>query len=60
LHWHILALNRQFSDLSSIQLDGSHTPAKRGGEAFGYQGRKASETTNTLFLADNSGQILAC
>ena len=56
----ILALNRQFLDLSSIQLDGSHTPAKRGGEAVGYQGRKASETTNTLFLADNSGQMLAC
>lgn len=56
----ILASNRHFLDLSSVQLDGSHTPAKRGGEAVGYQGRKASETTNTLFLADNSGQMLAC
>lgn len=56
----ILASNRHFLDLSSVQLDGSHTPAKRGGEAVGYQGRKVSETTNTLFLADNSGQMLAC
>lgn len=30
------------------------------GEAVGYQGRKASETTNLLFLADNQGQMLAC
>lgn len=56
----ILASNRQHLDLSSIQLDGSHTPAKRGGEAVGYQGRKASKTTNSLFLADNQGQMLAC
>lgn len=56
----ILKTNRQYLDLSSVQLDGSHTPAKRGGEAVGYQGRKASETTNLLFLADNNGQMLAC
>ena len=37
-----------------------YTPAKRGEEAVGYQGREASETTNTLFLADNSGQMLTC
>lgn len=37
-----------------------HTPAKRGGEAVGYQGRKASKTTNLLFLADNKGKMLAC
>ena len=45
--------------MSSIQLDRSHTPAKRGGEAVGYQGRKASKTINSLFLADNQGQMLA-
>ena len=47
-------------DLSCIQLDGSHTLAKRGGEAVAYQGRKAAKTTNLLFLADNQGQRLAC
>lgn len=26
-------------DLSSIQLDGTHTPTKRGGEAVDYQGK---------------------
>lgn len=56
----VLASNRCFLDLSSIQLDGSHTPAKRGGEAVSYQGRKSSETTNTLYLADNQGQMIAC
>lgn len=56
----ILSSNRHFLDLSSIQLDGSHTPAKRGGEAVSYQGRKASETTNTLYFADNQGQMIAC
>lgn len=46
-------------DLSSIQLDGSHTISKRGGEKVGYQGRKKSKTTNSLFLSDNNGQMLA-
>ena len=48
-----------FLDLSSVQLDESHTSAKRGGQAVGYQGRKASKTSNTLFLADNTGLMLA-
>jgi hypothetical protein len=36
-----------------------HTAAKNGGEAVGYQGRKAANTTNTLFLSDNQGVMLA-
>lgn len=55
----LLRLHRRLLDLSSIQLDGSHTPAKNGGVAVGYQGRKAARTTNALFLADNTGQPLA-
>lgn len=47
-------------DMSSIQLDGTHTSAKRGGEAVGYQGRKKSKTTNMLMLVDNQGIPLAC
>ena len=43
-----------------MQLDGSHTPAKNGGAAVGYQGRKKARTTTALFLADNQGQPLAC
>ena len=45
-------------DLSSVQLDGSHTPCKRGGLAVGYQGRKSCKTSNSLFLCDNRGQML--
>jgi len=47
-------------DLSCIQLDGSHTPVKRGGESFGYQGRKKCKTTNMLFVCDNQGIPIAC
>lgn len=55
----LLRLLRRRLDLSSVQLDGSHTPAKNGGAAVGYQGRKAARTTNALFLVDNQGQPLA-
>ncbi len=40
-------------------MDGSQTSVKRGGQAVSYQGRKASKTTNSLFLAYNTGQMLA-
>ncbi len=56
----LLRLHKPRLDLSSIQLDGSHTRAHNGGAAIGYQGRKAARTTNMLFLADNTGQPLAC
>jgi len=46
----LLELNKSQLDMSSVQLDGSHTPAKRGGEAVAYQNRKKSKTTNALFL----------
>lgn len=55
----LLAQNRVHLDLSSIQIDGSHTLAKKGGQAVGFQGRKAGNTTNSLFLADNAGTMLA-
>jgi len=55
----LLRLNKSFLDMSSIQLDGSHTPAKRGGEAVAYQGRKKCKTTNALFLTDKQGLPLA-
>jgi transposase len=56
----ILAAHKSKLDLSSVQLDGSHTVCKQGGEAVGYQARKKAQTTNSLFLADNQGQMLAC
>ena len=36
-----LHLHRRALDLSSVQLDGSHSLAKNGGAAIGYQGRGA-------------------
>lgn len=55
----ILKEGRHLLDLSSIQLDGSHTPSKKQGENIGYQSRKAGRTTNALFLCDKEGQPLA-
>jgi len=46
--------------MSSVEFDGSHTPAKRGGQQVGYQGRKKAKTTNMLFLTDRQGMPLAC
>lgn len=56
----VLRLNKHWLDCSSVQLDGRHTPAKNGGAAVGYQGRKKARTTTALFLTDNQGQPLAC
>lgn len=55
----LLKKSKSKLDLSTVQLDGSHTVAKRGGDAVAYQGRKKAKTTNALFLVDNKGQILA-
>lgn len=55
----LLSINKSALDMSSVQLDGSHTPAKRGGEAVAYQKRKKAKTTNALFLTDKQGIPLA-
>jgi len=55
-----LRLIKSMLDMSSTQLDGSHTIAKRGGQAVAYQGRKKAKTTNMLFLTDKQGFPLAC
>lgn len=55
----LLRSNYSHLNLSCVQIDGSHTVAKRGEEAVGYQGRKSAETTNSVFLADKTGQMLA-
>ncbi len=46
-------------DLSSVALDGSHTPAIRGGAEVEYQGRKSRKTTHALYLTDRQGLPLA-
>ena len=55
----LLSINKARLDMSSVQLDGSHTPAKRGGERVAYQNRKKAKTTNALFLTDKKGIPLA-
>ncbi len=47
---HLLSSHKSKLDLSSGDLDGSHTPALKGGEQVGYQGRKRRRTTNALYL----------
>ena len=55
----LLSIHKPGLDMSSVQFDGSHTTTKRGGDAFGYQSRKKSKTTNALFLTDRQGIPLA-
>ena len=55
----ILAENKSNLDLSSGDIDGSHTIALRGGEQTAYQGRKKRKTTNSLYLADRQGLPLS-
>lgn len=51
--------HKSILDLSSMDLDGSHTPAIRGGEQVEYQGRKKRKTTNALYLSDRQGLPIA-
>lgn len=56
---HLLRENKSSLDLSSGDVDGSHTPALRGGEQVAYQGRKKKKTTNSIYLTDRQGIPLA-
>ena len=51
----LLDRHRAEFDMSSVDLDGSHTTALRGGKQCGYQGRKKRKTTNALYLTDRQG-----
>jgi len=42
-YMNLLKSYRRKLDMSVVNLDGTHTPAKRGGEAVGYQGRKKTK-----------------
>lgn len=55
----LVAKHKHILDLSSIQMDGSHTPARGGGDAVSYQGRKARNTTNSVFVSDANGILIA-
>jgi transposase len=55
----LLKNNKSNIDLSSGDIDGSHTTALKGGEQVGYQGRKKRKTTNSIYLTDRQGLPLA-
>ena len=55
----ILHRYRFFLGMSSVELDGSHTTALRGGERCGYQVRKKRKTTNAIYVTDSQGIPLA-
>jgi transposase len=62
--WHqgwiqLLSNHKAELDLSSADIDGSHTPALKGGEEVAYQGRKSKKTTNALYFTDRMGIPLA-
>lgn len=44
--------------ISEINLDGTHTIAKKGGEKVTYQNRKKAKTSNILPITDKVGNIL--
>ena len=46
--------------MSFVQLDGTHTPAKRVGEAVAYQGIKKYKTNNMLILCDSKSITITC
>ncbi|MCJ8155646.1 hypothetical protein MKJ01_17960 [Chryseobacterium sp. SSA4.19] len=56
---HLLNRNRRLLDLSCVQLDGSQTWCRMGGESTGHQSRKSAKTSNMIFLCDNRGQMLS-
>lgn len=45
-------------NIDEINLDGTHTIAKKGGENIGYQRRKKAKTSNILPLTDKFGNII--
>ena len=55
----ILERHKYSLDMSSVDLDSSHTTALRGGECCGYQGRKKRNTTNAIYVTDRQGIPLA-
>lgn len=57
---HILNKYKHLLDMSSVQLDGTHTQVKRGGSAVAYQSRKKCKTSNLLLLTDSQGIPLVC
>jgi len=46
-------------NLSELNLDGTHTLAKKGGQSVAYQRRKKGKTSNILPIMDGNGYVVA-
>ena len=55
---HVMSKYKSQLDLSSIELDGTHSTCKSSGEQVGYQGRKKARTTNMIFITDLNGNVI--
>ena len=55
----LISKKKRKLDMSCVQLDDSHTCYRQKGESAGYQARKKAVTTNSIFLCDNKGQMIA-
>lgn len=51
----ILELQKDKLDTEVLNLDGTHSLAKKSGEAIAYQHRKKGRTSNTLIMTDGRG-----
>lgn len=54
----ILAIQAEL-DVSQLNLDGSHAPAKKGGDQVAYQARKRAKTSNILPITERNGYVIA-
>jgi transposase len=58
--WQLSILSVQDDlDLSELNLDGTHSITKNGGQSVAYQGRKKAKTSNILPIMDANGYIVA-
>jgi transposase len=58
--WHQSILTIQPAlDLSALNLDGTHSLAKKGGESVAYQRCKKGKTSNILPIMDANGYVVA-
>ncbi len=55
----LLKAHKSYLDLSSGDLDGSHTTALRGCQQVDYQGINKRKTTNAIYFTDRQGLPLA-
>jgi len=56
---HSIDMIRDQLDTTHLNLDGSHTLAKKGGEAVSYQRFKRAKTSNILPITDRNGFVIA-